>query len=697
MGTGDPVGQRLLLTFAAEARERLQSITEAVGALGGASGEALAAIRERVRREVHSLKGAARAVGRTDAETVCQSLEGLLGEWNEGTAETQAAAGRALGAVEALRTLLALREAAPPPSPAAPREDIVRVPLGELDSLARHAEEMVAVKLAAEQTAEDVRALAASIEAWRKRWTAMLPELQEARPSARDALARQEEQARALRAQVTLLSRRAGGEAIASARRVDALLRESRRALLVPFSTVLEAMPQMVRDIGTQLGKEARLVLRAGEIRIDRRVLGVVRDPMTLLVRNALDHGLEAPQERLRAGKRREGTITISVARTERDVVEVAVSDDGAGFSLEGLREAAIERGEVSKVDAPQLQEAQILELAFRSGVSTAKSVSTISGRGLGLAIVRERVEAIGGEAVIETQRGAGTTVRLLLPVTCATFRGVQVRVAGRSLVIPTMAVERVGRVKRDEIRVVDGRPTVSITNRALSFIRLADSLGIPDDGSGQGDPVQFAVLEAGGTRMACSVDEVVREQEVVLRSLGPKLASLPGTSGAAILGTGEVVPVLSVSDVLACAQGLAATGAAAAATGAPVASGRQAAARVLLVEDSITSRLLLEGILGSAGHLVSTAVDGLDGLEKLARGGFDLVVSDVEMPGMDGFELTRRLRGDPRFSGLPVVLVTGRQSVEDRARGMEAGANAYITKAGFDQDDLLDAIQDLL
>jgi two-component system, chemotaxis family, sensor kinase CheA len=330
----------------------------------------------------------------------------------------------------------------------------------------------------------------------------------------------------------------------------------------------------------------------------------------------------------------------------------------------------------------------------LRSGVSTSPIITDISGRGLGLAIVQEKVEKLGGLLSMDTAAGRGTSFKMKLPVTIATFRGVLVRVADRSFVVPSSGMERTLRVHKDQIQTVENRATIPLNGKALSLVDLAGIFGLKQD-KGPSDGNEFvtvAVLGTGERRIGFKVDEVMGEQEVLVKGLGKQIRHVPCISGTTILGSGRVVPILNVNDLL--------TSTPLAPAQAPVMKGVEGEGKkrsILVAEDSITSRMLIKSILEGAGYRVQTAVDGSEAFAALKTGEFDLVVSDVEMPRMDGFELTQKIRSDKKYVDIPVILVTGLESREDREKGIDAGANAYIVKSSFDQSNLLEVVRRMI
>ena len=381
------------------------------------------------------------------------------------------------------------------------------------------------------------------------------------------------------------------------------------------------------------------------------------------------------------------------VTNREGNKVDILLSDDGNGMDLPALKDAAIKRGIISLEDAARLTDQDLPAIVFQSGVSTSPIITELSGRGLGLAIVREKIEKLGGQIVLETLRHTGTSFRMTLPLTLVTFRGLLVTVAEREFIVPTTNVERVVRVKQEEIKTVENRDTLSWNGLAIPLVRLEDILGLTGK-NGDLPMMTVLVLESQGKRIGFIVSEVLNELEVLIKPLSQPLSRVRNIAGATILGSGKVAPVLNISDLMKSAAKAAVHGPK---PGRREAKGEVIRKSVLVVEDSITSRMLLKNILETSGYLVVTAVDGIDALTLLKSEKFDIVVSDVDMPRMNGFNLTEKIRGDKKLSELPVVLVTALESREDKERGIDVGANAYIVKSSFDQSNLLEVIRRLI
>lgn len=590
----------------------------------------------------------------------------------------------------------------------------IRVHTEKLDIVMRQTEELLAPRLAAGQRAAELRESAAALAAWNRARAKVAPAVRAierylAHPvkgngaaSGRRDLNQLLEYLEAesvllgsLGDRLAKLERSAGHDHRALTGMVDSLLHGVREMHMLPCSSLLESFPRLVRELTRDQGKQAELVIRGGEIEIDRRILEEMKDPLIHLLRNCIDHGIEKPALREQKAKPPQGTLTIAITHRDSSKVEILVSDDGAGIDAAKLKAAALRLALVSAEELDRLEERELLAFSFRSGVSTSPIITELSGRGLGLAIVRERVERLGGTVAVETQPGVGTSFRIVLPLALATFRGVLVRSGDRLMAIPALSVERMVRVANQDIRTVKNRETIPVGGQAVALVRLDDVLELPRRGvTGEAaDHVQAVVISLGGECIAFHVDEVLGEQEVLVKGLGPQLARVRNVAGASVLGTGQVVPVLNVHDLMKSAMQARAP-LAPAPVDTPVVGEKRF---ILVVEDSITSRALLKNILESSGYDVTTAVDGIDAYTTLKTGAFDLVVSDVEMPRMDGFDLTAKIRADKQLSALPVVLVTALGLREHRERGIDVGANAYIVKSNFDQGNLLEVIRQLI
>ena len=750
---------RLRETFRNEASEHLEAISAGLLAIEHADGAGRAQHIERIFRETHSFKGAARSVSLTGVEALCLALESIFAAMKDeklvlstamldvvhqglgvlaflcsnpgatpppeerekelralaalqnivwGTASPQAAmsAGPIAPPLTPARSkkasLAATAKAAPAPAAAEPgvtsaAPDSVRVSMKKLSAILIEAENLVGAKIAAGDRAAELRTLAddlAKRNRGRLRQAARQRQTQKSAATATALLESERFHNRSFEHSLKKVATAAQQDALALAAGVDKLLADTKKVLLFPCSYLLGPLPKIVRELAREQGKEAELIVRGEDIEVDRRVLDEVKNPLMHLLRNSIDHGIEKPEVRRQRKKPGCGSITITVKAIEGNRIEINVADDGSGVDAAKVRKAAVHLGLVAADAADRSTADEVIGLIFHSGLSTSPLITKLSGRGLGLAIVREKIETFGGTITVTSTPGAGTAFRLLVPLSLATFRGVFVAVAGQRFVIPTASVVRVGRVKADEVKTVGNRQTLRSGELALSLVRLRDILelsGPEKPGNGTGRPV--VVARAADRQAAFLVDEVLGEQETMVKSLGRQLSRVRNIAGAAKAGSGAIIPILNVVDLLDAAGTAGAPG--------PLAAGPDSVdarrTRLLIAEDSITARTLLKSILEGAGYEVKATVDGMEALTMLKIEPFDLLVSDIDMPRLNGFELTARIRADKKLGGLPVVLVTALASQQDREYGIEVGADAYIVKSDFDQGNLLEIIRRLL
>lgn len=747
--------RKLLPLFKSEAEDHLKVISSGLIEIEKSEPGKQAGIIEVIYRESHSLKGAARSVNASRIVAICQSMEnvfsalkrkeitlysgmldllhqavdrvyglvageepsvadetdiGKLVQKLDETARMRKPGGEEVGEPERIvadnqwngikEPRVSGRPAEPKvpvppkhPAPLSPSAKTVRVSTAKLDSLLLRAEEMLAVKIATVQRAEELRELQRTFAQWKKE-RAKKSVARKVGASARRSRTNDGKDADPflprLESRLVSLVKAAEYDQRSFGAMVDALLEDTKKTLLLPFASLLEIFPRLVRDISKEAGKEVELTASGGEIELDRRVLEEIKDPLIHLVRNCIDHGIEKPGDRKAKNKAPRGRIEITISSRD-DRIEIAVSDDGAGIDLSEVRRAA-ERGEaVGREELDRLDEHELLNLVFRSGITTTPIITDLSGRGLGLAIVKERVEGLNGTFSIDTRPNAGTTIRMVVPIIIATFRGVLVRVGEHFFFLPSANIRKVARIGKEEIRTVENRETILYNGRPVPFAKLGAVLELGTTGPAspaEGPFVQIVIAGSTGAHFAFQVDEIICEQEVLVKNLGPQLSRVRNISGAALVGSGKVVPILNVTDLM-----ISAVKVAPAPKGAGI-GGPSKRSSILVVEDSITARALLKTILESAGYEVTTAVDGIDAFTALRTREFELVVSDIEMPRMNGFELTEKIRADKKLSDIPVVLVTALESREDKERGIDAGANAYIVKSSFEQSNLLEMIR---
>ncbi len=482
----------------------------------------------------------------------------------------------------------------------------------------------------------------------------------------------------------------------------DDLSDEVTQARLVPLSELLDDYPRMLRDLAHELGKRVEPRIDGADNRIDRAVLERLRDPLRHLVRNALGHGIENAQERRRLGKSEVGLMVIE-ARQLGSMMRIRVADDGAGIDMERLRATVIAHGHTTATlwDAMGLEEQ--MQFLFLPGLSTASEVSSTSGRGFGLDIVKNAIDASGGHIGVHSERHQGTCFELQVPLMlsltrCLLVRGGCHRLFGaQRYAFPMQEVAGVRRIDSGRLREVEGRLAVHLDDEMLMLYELHQLLGLAPLHQDIGRK-HLLVLGEGGHRYGLLVDEVIDEQDMVSRPLDERLGKVQDISGLTLLDDGGVALIIDVSDLLArMDEGsgrLDRLDAGAASVAEPELI---EASQILVVEDSVTVREVERHFLEQAGYQVATAVNGVDGLNKAKAGRFDLLITDIDMPRMNGIELITTLRELDRFKSLPIIVVSYKDRPEDRDKTLEAGADRYVTKSEFDTDAMLDLVAELL
>jgi two-component system chemotaxis sensor kinase CheA len=469
-------------------------------------------------------------------------------------------------------------------------------------------------------------------------------------------------------------------------RSVNDLQDRAMRTRMVPVATITDQLHRAVRDLARTQNKKIRWDVRGGDTELDRGVLNQLSDSLLHLVRNAVDHGVESPAEREAAGKAPEATIRLHAMQLGSEVI-IAVTDDGRGIDVEAVRAQAAKRG----VDTDGMTEDELLRLTMHSGLSTTSFVTDVSGRGVGLHVVRVNVESARGRVEVRSQPAGGTEFRIVVPITLAVLRCLLVETAGQRFALPFHRVVLSQRNDPSAQHHAEGRPVVLVEGRPVPVSTLAGTIGLNVTADVSGGSI--VVLADTAHRHAFEVDRLVGQRDVVLKGLNRLLPHLPAVAGASVEPDGSVLVVLDPPGLIQRARH-----AAPVTTARPVADGAQATRRrILVVDDALTVRELQRSILERAGFDVRVANDGKQALSRLAEEPSDLVLTDIEMPNMDGFGLTEAIRAHPSLTNIPVLILSSRSSETDRQRGLDAGADGYIIKSGFDEGSLLAAVNRLL
>jgi len=693
---------------------------------------------EKLLREAHSLKGDSRSVGIETVETLTHAFEEILSSLKRrelpftldvsdrlyqgldtiSLLVQEAITGRASGVetaqvIKHLRAVFAesteLEQPLPDPTevpllPApAPTQDLsssplgidepyridaIRVPTRQLDVLIRQAEELTLTKISIAQATTEMEAMATLWEEW-KAFHRRERRLKSTSLSNNPYEERLENLIDSLRT-----------SAQENTTKLDVIageLRENIRTLrLLPLSTTFGLFPRMVRDLARQQSKQVELIIEGGETTADKLILEEIKDSLMHLLRNAIDHGIETPTEREKLGKPPVANIWLRGHQTNNSIV-IEVADDGQGLDREKIKQTAIKRGLYSPEELATMTTSQIHALIFAPGFSTRTFITEISGRGVGLDVVRTNVERLKGNIEIESTFGKGCTFRLQLPTNLATANVLLLEVQGIMHALPIEFVQTSLLVSQEQISTTEGRETITFDEQDIPVANLADLLELSNSpayasaakfNQPQNNLRTTILIKVGKEQSGFFVDRLFDTQEVAIKPQSKLLKRVRNVTGATILPTGEVCTILNAPDLLKSLHQP---------TRTLVSSKQQETVAkkpvILLVEDSVFVRTQEKRLLERAGYEVVVAVDGLDGYHQLKNREFDAVVSDVEMPHIDGLSLTRKIRQHSEYRDLPIVLVTTLSSDEDKRRGAEAGANAYVVKGKFNQQVLLEIL----
>lgn len=473
----------------------------------------------------------------------------------------------------------------------------------------------------------------------------------------------------------------------------SSLQSDTRMLRLVPVSTLLKPALRTARDIARELGKEVDVAITGGEIEIDRVVLESIRDPLNHLLRNAIDHGIETPELRRKANKPEEGKVTLSIS-SEGNQIFISLEDDGQGVQVEKVKNTALRKNLYTHTELQSMSREDILDIIFHPGFSTKEIITNISGRGYGLDVVRTNLQKIKGSVRIETAEGKVSKFILRFPLTLSTEHGLLVRAGGQIFTIQTASIERALEISRDDVVEVEASHTVLFHGQPIPFRYLAETLEMAIIEPDPKVKWPVVIVSKGRRTVAFLVEEILGDREIVIKQLQPPLYSVRNVAGATMTGSGTIVLALNAGDLVDSAllpgkrSRLFAKDAVAAEKTPP---------QILVVDDSITSRTLIRSILENNGYVVTTAVNGKEALQILQTKVFGLVVTDIQMPVMDGFELTRHIKELEKTKGTPVVIVSSLASEADKKRGIEVGADAYIVKGQFESKALLSVVKQLV
>ena len=474
----------------------------------------------------------------------------------------------------------------------------------------------------------------------------------------------------------------------------DRLYQEVITSHMRPFTDGVESFPRMVRDLARQLNKQVKLDIVGKGTPVDRDILKKLEAPLTHILRNAVDHGLELPAERVTAGKSPEGTVRLE-ALHRGGMLAITISDDGRGIDLEQLRQKVVDRNLATAEMGARFTEAELLEFLFLPGFSTTEQVTEISGRGVGLDIAKNMVQEVGGTVRITSQAQKGTSFYFQLPLTLSVVRTLLVEISGEPYAFPLARVDQIVRVDRADISVVEGRHYFTKDEINIGLIAAHQVLDLPE-------PIEVAealcvvVISDPSNAYGLVVDKFLGEKDLVVRPLDPRFGKVRDISASALMDDGSPILIVDVFDLVQSTDSLLNSGRL-----SKVGLNRQPnqteRKRILVVDDSITVREMERKLLQSKGYDVEVAVNGVDGWSAIRTKNYDLVISDIDMPRMNGIELTRQVKNHPRLHSTPIIIVSYRDREDDRLQGLEAGADYYLTKSSFEDDTLVKAVVELI
>ncbi len=457
--------------------------------------------------------------------------------------------------------------------------------------------------------------------------------------------------------------------------------------IMFPIANIFDILPRMVRDISHAKGKNVRLKLNDNGVEVDKRIVEGLKEPLIHIVRNCIDHGIEYPEVRMANGKIPEGTISISAVINSEGKLQLEIEDDGAGIDLEKVKQKSIKKNFITIDQIEKLSQQDIVQLIFKSGLSTSDEVNEISGHGLGMTIVANQVEKLGGSIAVFTEQNKGTTFKIILPRILSFFKGILIKEGEMLLIIPIQFVSRVMLYPSSKIRYISSTPIIDYNEMKLPLVNLSSVLHKKDEifQYRTHKNIQIIILQNNNKCLALQVQQIIGQEVGIVRSLDGFLTNHPLFSGALMLGTGKLSFVLKIDPFFNLTI--------------QTESNRTFSVKknILVVDDSLTVRNILRNYLEASGYEVTIAQNGIEALKKLNEIPIDAVITDIDMPSMNGLELTKKIRQEKKWEYLPVVIISSLDSEVDRIKGLKSGANAYISKGNFEKGELLNILNSLI
>jgi len=461
---------------------------------------------------------------------------------------------------------------------------------------------------------------------------------------------------------------------------------------MISIGYLFSTFPRAMRDLANEKGKDVQILIKGEETELDKSIIDEMKGPLMHILRNAIDHGIEPPDERVTKGKPRTGIINLTASQRGNQVV-IEISDDGRGMDTEKIKREAVKRGLIVEEKVKDLVDEQVYSFLFIPGFSTNETVTEVSGRGVGLDVVRESILKLKGIVQVDSKVGQGSRFIIKLPLTLGITESLFVACGNETFALPIENVVKTIRVNQGEIRTVEGKEVITIRGQILPLVRLNDVFNLSQRGIVEKKLFLVVIVQSVEKRIGLMVDQLFGRQEIVRKNLTGPLRNVRGISGATIIGDGRVILILDIPQIIENVESVMVKKVQIPSKLAPA----QKRKTTLLIEDTLSTAMLEKNILESAGFSVVIARDGKEAIEKANQERFDLVITDVLMPRMDGFELTLQLKKDHLYKDVPIIIVTTRGSDADKHRGLEAGADAYILKSEFTPEGLLETIERLI
>jgi chemotaxis protein histidine kinase CheA len=688
---------KFMATFIAEAEEHLTKLNNDLVKLEK-DPENSELINE-LNRESHTLKGAARMMGFSDMQDVAHSIEDIFAAIANGKyLFNSEIVDKVFKYLDIIKEMLAkisgkktsepeipkketpvISEPAQPKVPQLLADEYIKIPMSRINKLMNLVGEMVIGRTKVAYKVSCAKKLNRMIKQHRKSISSIVEQ------SSAPMLHQLGLEAEKIKDELEALGENMSSEATQIDPIINDLQDLVRQMRMLPVLTIFDTYPRLVRDIAEMQKKNIDFEVFGESTEIDKKVLEEINPALIHILRNCVDHGISE-----------KGKIKIS-AYHEGGHVVIEVSDDGRGIDIEKVKETALKKNIITKEDLEKMQETDILNMIFLPGFSTSPIITDISGRGVGLDVVKVQVQKLRGQIGINSVKNKGTKVSIKLPLTIAIIPALIIKSEGEVFAMPMLSVEESIKVKPQDVNTIEGKPAIDLRGHVVPMVKLSDILGIPlanvkENVEKKISEFHVIIASSLNKKIGFIVEDILGQDEIYVKPIGEYMGKIKNIEGATISGTGEVIIVLDVPDLIENSKAVKVE-----TSGLHPEIKKVIKKKILVVEDSLTTRELERGILSAQGYDVDTAVDGLDGINKLSQNIPDLVVTDVQMPRMDGFELCRTLKNNNEYKHIPVVIITALEKEEDKRKGIEVGADAYITKSTFDQRNLLGTIERLI